>query len=235
MEEELEVLSKNELRNIQNKNLRREHKLALIAYKGGKCERCGYDKCIDALEFHHVNPNEKSFDIAQKILMNEEALKKEADKCILVCSNCHRKIHYDLVQEKKRLNKIEEEENIRKWNDTHDIKFHSERIMDFLTKEILEEDESEGISIKEAARRHGVSEPHYKRLRRMNGLTEEAECKLKDVTVKEVLDAFKELGSFLAVGRKFQVSDKAIAKFLKRNGLPYGKKGVMDYIKDLKC
>ena len=36
-------------------------KLKAIEYKGGKCERCGYDKNKDVLEFHHKNPQKKSF------------------------------------------------------------------------------------------------------------------------------------------------------------------------------
>ena len=40
---------------------RRELKHKLVEYKGGKCEKCGYNKCIGALEFHHINEDEKSF------------------------------------------------------------------------------------------------------------------------------------------------------------------------------
>jgi 5-methylcytosine-specific restriction endonuclease McrA len=65
-----------------------------VEYKGGCCSICGYDKCIDALEFHHINPEEKDFGIAQKgYTRSWESVKEELDKCILVCSNCHREIH----------------------------------------------------------------------------------------------------------------------------------------------
>lgn len=79
---------------------RREFKEKLIKYKGGKCEICGYDKCVDALEFHHLEPNKKEFTISGKIISLERA-KKEIDKCILVCANCHREIHY-----RERIEKI---------------------------------------------------------------------------------------------------------------------------------
>lgn len=70
----------------------------LVEYKGGKCQICGYDRCINALEFHHLNPNEKDFGIASKgYTRSLEANKKEVDKCILVCSNCHREIHDGLI------------------------------------------------------------------------------------------------------------------------------------------
>lgn len=71
---------------------RKRVKQQLIEYKGGKCECCGYNVCIEALEFHHLNPSEKDFQISGTS-KSFETLKKEADKCILVCSNCHREIH----------------------------------------------------------------------------------------------------------------------------------------------
>jgi hypothetical protein len=71
---------------------RKRTKIKLIEYKGGRCEICGYDKCMRALSFHHKNPNEKDFSISGKSLSFEK-LKGEVDKCMLVCSNCHSEIH----------------------------------------------------------------------------------------------------------------------------------------------
>ena len=74
---------------------RKQNKLTLVEYKGGKCCRCGYDKCITALEFHHIDPTTKE----AKTLGTTAAIAKqkaESDKCILVCANCHREIHYEL-------------------------------------------------------------------------------------------------------------------------------------------
>lgn len=71
---------------------RKRKKIELVAYKGGCCQLCGYDRCIEALEFHHNDPNEKDFTISGKS-WSFERLKVEADKCILVCSNCHKEIH----------------------------------------------------------------------------------------------------------------------------------------------
>lgn len=77
------------------KEHRRKVKEELVAYKGGKCEKCGYDKCIAALDFHHINPEEKDFAISNSnIYKNIEALKQEVDKCMLLCANCHRELHY---------------------------------------------------------------------------------------------------------------------------------------------
>lgn len=72
-------------------------KLKCIEYKGGECEFCGYSKCVDALEFHHRNPKEKDFHMAQASTRNfTESIMKELDKCSLLCSNCHKEEHHRL-------------------------------------------------------------------------------------------------------------------------------------------
>lgn len=71
---------------------RQRQKIKLVEYKGGCCERCGYNKSISALQFHHLNPLEKDFSIGGSSY-SFERLKGEVDKCILVCSNCHIEIH----------------------------------------------------------------------------------------------------------------------------------------------
>ena len=73
-----------------------KRKLELIEYKGGKCECCGYKKNMAALEFHHIHPEEKEFQLDARHLSNThiDKLKKEIDKCMLLCANCHREIHH---------------------------------------------------------------------------------------------------------------------------------------------
>ena len=73
---------------------RRKVKLMAIEYKGGKCKLCGYKKCVSALTFHHRDPSKKDFGIAANgHCWAWETIKKELDKCILVCFNCHQEIH----------------------------------------------------------------------------------------------------------------------------------------------
>lgn len=69
-----------------------------IEYKGGVCQLCGYDKCTEALEFHHYM-DEKNFGISQKgYTRSWEKVKKELDICILLCANCHREVENDITQ-----------------------------------------------------------------------------------------------------------------------------------------
>ncbi len=68
-------------------------KKILVEYKGGKCQMCGYNKALTSLHFHHVEPQKKEFSISQYKKQNIENLKKEVDKCILVCANCHGELH----------------------------------------------------------------------------------------------------------------------------------------------
>ena len=75
--------------------LRKAMKKKAIELKGGKCERCGYNKCMAALQFHHRNPEEKKFGLASggKLHSWEDYL-EEVNKCILLCANCHAEEHF---------------------------------------------------------------------------------------------------------------------------------------------
>lgn len=76
---------------------RKRVKVLAVEYLGGKCSLCGYGKCISALEFHHRDPRQKDFGISGTN-KSFESIKAELDKCILVCANCHREIHQDILE-----------------------------------------------------------------------------------------------------------------------------------------
>ena len=80
--------------NNLTKEKQRTLKLTAISYKGGKCMLCGYNKHPSALEFHHTDPKKKDFTIASRATASFSTIKTELDKCILVCSNCHREEHH---------------------------------------------------------------------------------------------------------------------------------------------
>ena len=70
------------------------YKKTCVAYKGGACEMCGYSKYYGALEFHHKDPTKKDFTIAKSRHSSfNETTKKELDKCLMLCANCHREEH----------------------------------------------------------------------------------------------------------------------------------------------
>lgn len=74
-------------------DFRKRRKENLIKVLGGCCCLCGYNKCIGALEFHHIEPENKKYQLSSGNCHNIEEDLEEAKKCILVCSNCHREIH----------------------------------------------------------------------------------------------------------------------------------------------
>ena len=77
---------------------RRKLKELAVAYKGGKCSVCEYNKCIWVLEFHHLDRTKKSFGLSCRGLTRSwEIVKQELDKTILVCANCHREIEESLT------------------------------------------------------------------------------------------------------------------------------------------
>jgi len=79
-------------------NTRRKHKKTIVKEFGGRCICCGYDKFVGALQFHHLNPNEKEFALAHNgICKSISRMRKEAEKCVLVCANCHAEIEAGLI------------------------------------------------------------------------------------------------------------------------------------------
>jgi transposase len=72
---------------------RRQLKAMLVAEAGGCCVICGYDRLPRALEFHHVDPADKAFNLSRRgVTLSVEALRAEARKCVLLCSNCHAEV-----------------------------------------------------------------------------------------------------------------------------------------------
>jgi len=77
---------------------RKKIKLKAVEYKGGKCQVCNYNRCVDALDFHHLDESKKDFAIGSRGHSRSWVrVQAELDKCILVCSNCHREIHAKLI------------------------------------------------------------------------------------------------------------------------------------------
>lgn len=84
---------------LRQQKLKRE----AIEYKGGSCISCNYDDYPGALDFHHLDPSKKDFSIGKVKHRSLNTIKSELDKCILLCSNCHREIHAGYIKYEKGL------------------------------------------------------------------------------------------------------------------------------------
>jgi hypothetical protein len=75
--------------------IQKSFKIKCVQYKGGKCEKCSYNRCVAAFDFHHIDPTKKLFNVntsCKKGFTTE--VKEELDKCMLLCATCHRELHY---------------------------------------------------------------------------------------------------------------------------------------------
>lgn len=82
-----------------SKPKRQSLRLSLLASKASVyklsrgCSRCGYNKCPTALEWHHIC-SDKEHNPSEAIQKGWLIYLNETSKCILLCSNCHRELHY---------------------------------------------------------------------------------------------------------------------------------------------
>jgi transposase len=77
---------------------RRRVKEILVAEAGGCCVSCGFDAYVGALQFHHVDPATKAFEVSrQGITRSLQRLRLEAQKCVLLCANCHAMVEAGLL------------------------------------------------------------------------------------------------------------------------------------------
>lgn len=80
--------------HLRQKELKLEKKERAIKIMGGKCKLCGYNKCVAALDFHHIDPSQKDSDLKHLLCKKWLYIEKEIKKCELLCSNCHRETHW---------------------------------------------------------------------------------------------------------------------------------------------
>lgn len=80
-------------------------KLDMIDYKGGCCQKCGYNRHYSALTFHHINPSQKRYEWKQMKHIPRKLIRKELDKCVLLCNNCHCEEHASEFHDKYCKNK----------------------------------------------------------------------------------------------------------------------------------
>ena len=90
-----------DLFRTRSKIYRKDRLEYINSLKSGGCVCCG-ETDVDCLDFHHINPKLKEFEIASATDFSKDKIKAEADKCVVLCANCHRKLH------KKYNNNLEE-------------------------------------------------------------------------------------------------------------------------------
>lgn len=83
---------KNYCGSCRSVRRRQTLKRMAIEHMGGRCQLCGYDRCVQALHFHHLEPHEKEFTFAN-YSRSWERLRVEIEKCVLLCGNCHTEVH----------------------------------------------------------------------------------------------------------------------------------------------
>jgi len=72
---------------------RRRVKRKLVEEAGGRCRLCGYDSCVAALQFHHLEPSNKAFELSRRgATRSLSEARAEAQKCVLLCANCHAEV-----------------------------------------------------------------------------------------------------------------------------------------------
>ena len=199
---------------------RRKLKEKLVEYKGGKCEICGYDKCIAALDFHHLDPNEKEYAICNGDYKSFEKVKKEVDKCILVCANCHREIHYkeNLEKEKER---IENEQKViaeimnnreKYINDFRLIAKSSE----YLKYTDILNDIKQNLPRTEIFKKYHINNRTFNKFLKENNITYTKKKTAAYHPSKEELVELLKNNSKSAIGRMFNVSCGAVIKWCKK-------------------
>lgn len=98
MHSKRKVLVCYKCRNDSSRKHRNKNKENLVLAFGGKCLVCGYNKTYKALDFHHIDPENKSFGICRANgSKSVQQLTEEAAKCVLLCKNCHVEVEEGLV------------------------------------------------------------------------------------------------------------------------------------------
>ena len=183
--------------SIETTAFRKNRKQNLVKISGGKCNLCGYDKTFSALEFHHINPDEKKYGIsASGTCHSIESDLEEVQKCILVCANCHREIHdglYDSV-------------NL----------FEYQKYDKSLAEKILEETKNKLQRPQQYCKICGAPITKYSKTGKC-GVCSRINFDKPD---RELLKEMIRTIPFTTIGKKYNVTDNAVRKWCKFYNLP---------------
>ena len=184
------------------KNSRERLKKRMIYVMGDECQVCGYSKCITALEFHHINPEQKTFSLSTNANLGWDKACNELMKCTLVCANCHREIEAGLIESPKCSFNFERAEEITQT--IKDLKTHKIYYCKNCGKEIGKE----AIHCPECSHlaRRTVDRPSRSELKNL---------------IRSL--------PFTQIGKQYGVTDNAIRKWCDAYSLPRTKKEINSY------
>lgn len=186
------------------KNSRAKLKERIVYVMGSKCVVCGYNKCQTALELHHLIPEEKDFSLSSNTNRSWEAVRKEIKKCVLVCANCHREIHANIID-----------------NNSLKTSFNEEKAKEI--DDIVQQVKTKKISY---CKYCGVE------VYRGNECCPKC-CAINSRVVerpdRDILKAMIRTTPFTKIAEQFGVSDNAIRKWCDKYSLPRKKSDINNY------
>lgn len=189
-------------------------KKEFIRLRGGSCQLCGYDKTIQALEFHHINPDEKTMVLNHECSGNYLRKVEEMKKCALICANCHREVHYGLVDAAL----------IRLDNSLIDSKI---QYLKNYEKENFEDNDKKTICPICGGKKSSSSKMCVICQHKLQQKSDRPES-------LELARMIVEKG-FVQVGKDFGVSDNAIKKWCKSYGIPHLKQDLKKWYENNKA
>lgn len=213
--------------SLQTTQRQQKLKQEAIEYKGNKCLACNYNTYQGALEFHHLDPSEKEFNISQAKHLSFNRIKSELDKCILLCSNCHKEIHAGLLKYNTETNSITSNLIIK---NTWQIKPSVKSMIDLKEIELRLKNKETLQSISSEL---NITPDYLSFLLTQEGIytsemTEQQDIlhpkKIKWPSIEEMQKLVWEK-STIVLAKELGVSDVAIAKFCKKHNITKPQRG----------
>jgi hypothetical protein len=204
-----------------------------INYKGGKCISCNYNDYQGALEFHHLDPNEKEFSISTTKHLTLEKIKVELDKCILLCANCHREIHANRIKYDLKTNSITKFSKIETLTWVPKNSLIQNSVKHTINVKEIENRLKNKETLKAIANELDITSDYLSALLTQKGIYTSEMIEQQEILhpKKIVWPSIEEMAklvwekSTVTLARELGVSDVAIAKFCKKHNINKPERG----------